>query len=169
MKSSLFQINIIGDKLFSNSSKAFSLEDSKNFGERKEGKIIYSSYEAYYLYNRKDCEIVNNNKVLNNIEILRHFLRSDKDFNLKYSVYSTLRSRGYIVKTGLKFGGEFRVYEKHNLVHAKWICYSVKSSRKISWEDIISKARVSHSTAKKLLIAIVDEDVLFYELDWVKI
>ena len=170
MESSKIQIHLVGNNLFSNSQKAFTLENSKKFGERKEGRIIYSPFEVLFLINRKDAEILKNNKNIGFEELIKIFSKKDREFYTKYLVFSELRKKGYVVKAGLKFGGEFRVYEQHNLKHAKYICYVVKEG-KIDSREIVAKARIAHSTAKKLLLAIVDseEDVLFYEVDWVKI
>ena len=40
----------------------------------------------------------------------------------------------------------------------------------MTWYDFASKNRVAHSTRKKLLIAVVDEenDVSFWESNWIK-
>jgi tRNA-intron endonuclease len=123
------------------------------------------------LLENKESELIKNNKKLNFEQAVKLFTKETKDFFIKYLVFKELRKKGYIVKAGLKFGGEFRVYEQYNLNHAKYICFIAKNSSKIIWQDLISKIRVTHSTAKKLLIAIVDseDDLLFYEMDWIKL
>ncbi|MFA5857394.1 MAG: tRNA-intron lyase [Candidatus Pacearchaeota archaeon] len=171
MKDSKFQIFIFSDKIYSNSEKAFSFESTKNLGEKKDGKIIYSPFEAYYLIDKNKAILIKNNKELSFEESLNILIKSVKDFLTKYAVFKKLKERGYLVKTGSKFGSEFRVYENNLNKHAKWILYIVKKTEKISTEELISKTRISHSTAKKLLIAIVDseDNILFYETDWIKI
>ena len=168
--SKLFPVYLIGTKLFSSSERAFTLNDQKKLGEKREGKIVYSPYEALFLLERKNAKIIKNNKELSKENFIGIFLKHDKDFYIKFLVYKKLREKGYIVKEGLKFGGEFRVYEKHKIQHAKYICYPF-SSPKLDTKELISKVRIAHSAAKKLLLAIVDseEDVLFYEIDWIKI
>ena len=84
-----------------------------------------------------------------------------------------MRSRGYIVKTALKFGADFRVYDKGikpGEDHAKWVVFPVHESNTLTWHDFSAKNRVSHSTRKKLLMAIVDneDDVTYYEIAWKK-
>jgi tRNA-intron endonuclease, archaea type len=86
-------------------------------------------------------------------------------------VFKDLRNKSYIVKTGSKFGLEFRVYDKGKTnSHAKWVVYIVKQSSKTNWKEFILNARIAHSTAKKLLISIIDseENIIYYETDWVK-
>ena len=106
-------------------------------------------------------------------ELIKKLQSIDKKFQIKYSVFKDLRDRGYIVKTALKFGAEFRVYQKGakpGKEHAKWIVFTDHESNKMTWHDFSAKNRVAHSTKKKLLLAIVDEegDVSYYEVAWIK-
>jgi len=103
--------------------------------------------------------------------LLRRLKRKDKKFDTKYAAFSDLRGKGYIVKTALKFGAEFRVYDKGikpREDHAKWILITVRESEKLNWHDFAAKSRVAHSTKKNLLVGIVDEDgdVTYYEVGW---
>ena len=84
-----------------------------------------------------------------------------------------MRNRGYIVKTALKFGADFRVYDKGKKpgkTHAKWVVFVDHESKKINWNEFSAKNRVAHSTKKKLLLAIVDEEssVSYYEVSWIR-
>ncbi len=78
-----------------------------------------------------------------------------------------------MVKTALKFGADFRVYDKETKPgkkHAKWLVFVERETNKLTWHEFSAKNRVAHSTKKKLLLAIVDEenDVSYYEVGWVK-
>lgn len=164
-----FPIYLIENKIFSNSQKAVSLQNSKKYGELKQGKVIYSPFEAFYLFEIGNAEILFNNKSISEDKLIKILSKKNKDFMVKSAVFNNLRKKGYVVKSGLKFGEEFRVYEKNNL-HAKWIVYPIKQSEKIKWSDFIAKNRIAHSIAKKLLIAIIDseENIIYYEVDWIK-
>ncbi len=161
------------DKVYSNSLKAFELYKSKSFGEKKEDKIIYSFVEALYLLEKKELDIFYKNKRLSFDEFLKVVSKKDANFLIKYQVFSDLRKKGYIVKSALKFGADFRVYDKFvkpGKGHSKWIAFCVKESSKINWQDFSAKNRLAHSTKKNLLIALVDEegDVSYYEVKWIK-
>lgn len=172
-----FLIYLQQERIFSNSQKAIALQNKSNIGELKDGKVIYSPSEAYYLFETNKSDILKNNKLLTEQIILKLFSK-DKNFIIKYLVYKNLKNKGYIVKAGIKFGEEFRVYCNPKKSkdfsacppHAKWIVYPLKAEIKITWKDFISKARVAHGTGKKLLLAIVDseEDIIYYEVDWIK-
>jgi tRNA-intron endonuclease, archaea type len=168
---SKFPLYMSGDRIFSNSGKAISLAETKKLGEIKEGKVIYSPFEAFYLIETKKAELMSLkiNKILTESQILSILNKKDKSFYTKYLIFRYLKNKGYIVKTGLKFGEEFRVYKKQEK-HARWIVFPISSNEKISPKELISKSRISHSTGKKLLLAIVDneEDITFYEIDWLK-
>lgn len=167
------QANIIGEIISSNSSEAFSLYNKSRFGERKDDKVKYSLSEALYLVENGKMEILSKNKKIPEKELLKKFQKFDKKLQIKYPVFKDLRSKGYIVKTALKFGAEFRVYEKGSKIgdkHAKWIVFTDYESQKLTWHEFSAKSRVAHSTKKNLLIAIVDseEDVTYYEIQWIK-
>ena len=92
---------------------------------------------------------------------------------IKYAVFKDLREKGYIVKTALKFGADFRVYPKGvkpGKKHAKWIVFVEHETGKLTWHEFAAKNRVAHSTRKNLLLAIVDEegDITYYEVRWIK-
>ena len=167
------QATISGDKIFSNKKEAFSLYEQSRFGESKEGKIIYSIPEALYLEEKGKLQVVVGKKKLGFDKLMAKFQEEDSKIGIKYAVFKDMRNRGYIVKTALKFGAEFRVYNKGKQPgeeHALWILYPVKENETLTWHDFSAKNRVAHSTKKNLLIGIVDEegDVTYYEIIWRK-
>ena len=168
------QAYLIGETISSNSSEAYSLNAKSSFGEKKEDKVIYSPSEALFLAEKGKMEVLHKNKKIEPRELEEIFRRMDKNIQMKYPVFKELREKGYIVKTALKFGADFRIYEKGKLPseeHAKWLVFVEYSSRKINWNEFSAKNRVAHSTKKKLLLAIVDDekDVTYYEVSWIKI
>jgi tRNA-intron endonuclease len=165
--------NLIGEKILSNVKPAFDLFSSQRFGEQVGEKIQYSLVEAFYLIEEKKLELYWKDKKLKEKEVLHIFEKIDKKLHVKYTVFCDLRKRGYIVKTALKFGAEFRVYDKGKTVgdnHARWILFPVSENSIMTWHDFSAKNRVAHSTNKTLLIAIVDEesDVSYYEVKWTR-
>jgi len=162
-----------GGKVKSTSEDAFSLCEKSRFGERVKDKIEYSLVESIFLVSESKMEVYLNSKLISETNLLKKFRKIDKKIEIKSAVFSDLRKKGYIVKTALKFGAEFRVYDRGVRPgddHAKWILYTTSESDNFDWHDFSAKNRVAHSTKKKLLIAIVDDesDVLYYEVSWVK-
>ena len=164
---------LVGEVVLSVNSDAFSLYEKSHFGEQKGEKIQYSLTEAMFLVEREKMEIFSKNKKLNQKEFVEKCRKIDKKIQIKYPVFKDLRERGYVVKTALKFGADFRVYDrgvKPGEDHAKWVVYPVHEKSILTWHDFSAKNRVAHSTRKKLLIGIVDEeaDVTYYQISWIK-
>ena len=165
--------HLAGEIISSNSSDARSLYGKSCFGEPVGEKIQYSLSESMFLVEKNRMEIFSGKKKLAKQELTNKFRKIDKRFQIKYIVFCDLREKGYIVKTALKFGADFRVYDKGNRPgreHAKWIVFADHESRRLTWQDFSAKNRVAHSTKKKLLLAIVDEenDITYYEVGWIK-
>jgi tRNA-intron endonuclease len=165
---------LIGETVSTNESEAFSLYKKSFFGEPVGEKIQYTLSEALFLVERGKIEIYSKNEKIPKTDLLKKFQKIDKKFSIKYPVFKDLREKGYIIKTALKFGADFRVYEKGRgpgKDHAKWIVFAEHESKKISWQEFSAKSRVAHSTKKNLLIAIIDEegDITYYEVRWIKI
>lgn len=169
----MIQAQIYGDRITSNSSEAFSLYEKSRFGEKKNGKIEYSPAEALFLAQKNKLKVSQNKKALEFDSLLTKLKKIDKRIETKLPVFEHLRSRGYVLKTALKFGADFRAYRKGTKPgedHALWIIFCVKESENHSWYDFAAKNRVAHSAKKKLLIGVVDDEdsVTFYEVSWLK-
>ncbi len=162
-----------GESVVSNTKDAMDLYGTSRFGELVGGKVHYSIPEALYLLEKGRLIIIHKKKKLTFEKFMHEAQEIDKKIRTKYLVFADLRSRGYIVKTALKFGAEFRVYEKGikpGQDHAKWVLFPVNESQEFTWHDFAAKNRVAHATKKNLLIAIVDEegDVTYYEISWIR-
>jgi len=162
-----------GNTITSNSTEAYTLYEKSSFGEKKEDKIQYSFTETLFLIETHKMVLIFKEKELKNQEAFSNIYKIDKRIYLKYPIFKDLRKKGYIVKTALKFGADFRVYEKGKKpgkTHAKWIIFADHESKKLTWHEFSAKNRVAHSTKKNLLIAIIDEEegILYYEIKWIK-
>jgi len=167
------QAHILGEIISSNTAEAYSLYKKSSFGEPVGDKIQYSLSEALFLVEKGKMEIFSRNKKIPKKELINKFRKIDKKIQIKYLVFKNLRERGYIVKTALKFGAEFRVYDKGakpGKKHAKWIVFTDHESKRLTWHEFSAKNRIAHSTKKNLLLAIVDEegDISYYEVKWIK-
>jgi len=163
--------HLSGTKISSNEKEAFSLYDKSSFGEKESGKIIYSGIESLYLVEHGKMQVLSGKKPLDFEQLLIKIRKTDKKADIKLAAFKDLRKKGYILKTALKFGADFRVYDKGikpGQDHALWLLQTFKENSQLQWPDFAAKARVAHSTNKKLLIAIVDEesDVSYYQVSW---
>ncbi len=151
------------------------LVDNSAFGTKISGKKYQLSLlEALYLIEKKKLEIIDGKKkIISFDKFVNKARKLEPNFWIRYSVFRDLRSRGYIVKTALKFGADFRVYDrgvKPGDDHARWIVYAVHEGQTLTWHEFAAKNRVAHSTKKRLLIGILDDedDVTYYEIRWIR-
>jgi len=138
------------------------------------GKVELSLLEALYLIEKGRLDVKSENgRKLSFEAYLKKARHVEPNFWIRYCVFKDMRNRGYIIKTALKFGADFRVYDrgvKPGEDHAKWIVFPVHEASVFTWQEYSSKNRVAHSTKKRLLLAIVDDegDVTYYECRWTR-
>ncbi len=165
---------ILGDEqvLTEDSDAARDLYAQSRFGEIDKGRVQLSLLEALYLMEKEKLNVTPpRGKAYTTETLIRKAKQLQPGFWTKYVVFRDMRNRGYIVKTALKFGADFRVYDrgvKPGEDHARWVLFPIHESQALTWHDFAAKNRVAHSTKKRLLIGIVDEegDTTYYEIVW---
>ena len=100
-------------------------------------------------------------------------LLKEQDFFGKYVVYRDLKDRGYVIKTGFKYGSDFRLYNRGRgpgQGHSDYLVKIIFENYEINALDFASYVRVSHGVNKKLLLAIVDDDfdITYYNIEWTR-
>ena len=166
----MIEVKLIKDTFVIADEKDYQRLYSKGFAEKIGKLFTLNLYESCYLVEKGKIKIIKNSK-----ELKFESLMKLKEFNYsEYLVFCELRSKGYIVKTGVKYGFPFRVYDKGLKIkdkHAIWLVEVYENNTKIKITDILSKNRISHTAKKKMLVAIVDSDrsVTFIEQDWLKV
>jgi tRNA-intron endonuclease len=153
----------------SSSADAFLLCDKSGIGEKREGYVRFSPTEALFLLQAKKMQLVSVSNLISAEKALVRLKKIDSRVEEKCLVYSDMRKKGYFLKEGLKFGGDFRAYKSLS-AHAPWIVHVISAEKKIVWSDFAAKSRVAHSTNKKVLLALVDSegDISYYEVSWMK-
>lgn len=138
------------------------------------GKLQLSLIEGLYLMEKNNIEIYKTKtKKTDFDEFFKRAKKQEQNFWVRFCVFKDIRNRGYIIKTALKFGADFRVYDrgvKPGEDHAKWIVYPVYESSTLTWYEFAAKNRVAHSTRKRLLIGVVDDEnsVSYWEVRWMR-
>jgi len=150
--------------------------DRSSFGEFhgiKEKRLELALDEALYLIERGKLIVFDNKKELNFKQFCKKAEKAEKNFWTRYQVYKDIRTRGYITKTALKFGADYRIYPrgiKPGQDHAKWVIFATAEGDSLTWRQFAAMNRVAHSTRKRLLVGIVDAEgeVTYYEIRWKK-
>jgi len=165
----MIKIEKKGKLFFSNEKKAKELSQKSFFGNIVDNYVVYQPYEVLYLMKEKKAILLEKNKKISMRKLMKEI--KEKDF-LEYLIYENLRKRGYILKSGVKFGGNFIVYDKGKkpgIHHSDWILIMVKRNQKIDIKELSSKIRVATSTNKKILMAVVEDNkIMYYEIKWKK-
>src|SRR3989338_6369431 len=147
----------------------------KDLGERLELAMV----EATLLLKRGRIRVSSLGKFLTFKELYDHACSIDKRFPHKYRVYEDLRERGLLVRTGFKFGCDFRVYErgvqlkkgpKSAKEHTKWIVFSVSEDFTMSFTELSRSVRLAHNIRARMLWAVVDSesDCTYYIIQRIK-
>lgn len=115
-------------------------------------------YETLFLINKDILKVTNfSKKQINDIASKRR-----SDFYKIYDVYEDWRSKGYVIKTGFKFGTHFRVYfpgAQPNKTDASWVhsmhvIHVFPRDAKLLISEWARVIRVAHSVRKTFILAI---------------
>ncbi len=113
--------------------------------------------EAVYLVENKLLDVYSTKGEKIDLEYLKEYALSViPRFSELYLVYRDLRNKGYIVRSGLKYGSDFVVYEKGpGLEHAPYLVHVVKAYDQIDPLEIVRAGRLGHSVRKDFILALV--------------
>jgi len=163
-----------GTKVLVGESDLKSFLREKGFGEERGKRQELSLIEALFLVESEKMDVKGGKKTLNFDDLLEIGNKAEENFYSKYLVYSDLRQRGLLVRTGLKFGSDFRVYERGKDVktgHSKYLVHVVPEEYACSFPELARAIRLSQNVNKLMIYAIVDEegDITYYQIDRVKL
>lgn len=149
--------------------------------EEKEGRELYDSlwfgqhgsykasergklnkldvFEALFLIEAGVLNMENISKGL----LIRQATARRRDFKSLYEVYKDLREKGYVVKTGFKFGTNFRLYfpgakpmkaGEGEWTHSKHVIQVFPKDSKLLISEWARAIRVAHSVRKTFILAV---------------
>jgi tRNA-intron endonuclease len=163
-----------GELVIIKDQKAVALHEKSHYGKFNQDELQLSPMEALYLQEKGKIEILDrakNGSPLSS-DVMWEIVQN-KGLLYKYIVFRDLRNRGYIVKTGFKYGSEFRLYERGKSPgdgHSDFVVKVVNEEQNISISNFSSYVRVAHGVKKKLLLAVVDDeqDITYYNVEWTR-
>jgi tRNA-intron endonuclease len=160
-----------GDLVIVREGNIAKIHEKSHYGNMTEDGLELSLIEALYLMEKGKLEVnIDSDDV--SIEKLIKLIRGQGSFT-NYIVFKDLRNRGYIVKTGFKYGSEFRLYERGKSPgdgHSNYLVKVASENSKFMMSDLSSYVRVAHGVNKKLLFAVVDDenDITYYNVEWTR-
>lgn len=158
-------------------SDAEEIHSDLYYGKFVDDYLRLSLVEALHLVEREELDIEVEEDSKDKEELLHLFSDIDEDFEHKYAVYTDLRERGYVVKTGFKFGAHFRVYPrgvnpykdgpKEDREHTKWIVHAVPENYNQDYQDMARAVRLAQNIRAKMLWGVVDTEnqVTYFEVE----
>ncbi len=163
-----------GTKVIVGDNNTKSMLKQRFFGEAEGNRHIISLIEALFLVDTGKMDVTKGKKKLSFEELLEVGNTAEKDFYSKYLVYKDLRGRGVVVRTGLKFGTDFRTYERGDSVgkgHSKYLIHVVPEEYTCSFPEMARALRLAENVNKDMVYAVLDEegDVTYYQVGRVKL
>ena len=151
------------------------------YGKLMEDRLELSLVEAALLLEEEKISVTGPEGAdMNNDDFRKTCERSDRRFNVRYTVYRDLRKKGLPVRTGFKFGCDFRVYDrgvkplkrgpKGAKEHTKWIVFAVPEGYVFSFPELSRAVRLAHNIRANMLWAVVSEtkEVKYYQVTFFK-
>ncbi len=163
--------DIVSVKIEEGSKRPIALHEKSKFGKIEADFLHLSLIEACYLQEKGRLNIYEDD-VKCSVGYLIDLIKQ-QDLYAKYIVYRDLKDRGFVIKTGFKYGSEFRLYNRGGgpgQGHSDYLVKIIFETYDINALDFASYVRVSHGVNKKLLLAIVDEDfdITYYNVEWTR-
>jgi tRNA-intron endonuclease len=155
------------DRVLIKDEKRASRLQQRGFGRRKEGILELSLIEGLYLLEKGTIEIKEGRKKFS-FETFLETLREEGLYN-KYMVYRDLRERGYVVKTGFKFGAHFRVYARGEGLqgHSRMLVHVETEDSAMGFPEVSRAVRLAQGVKKEMVFAVIDGDgdITYYKVD----
>lgn len=151
--------------------KSLNLHVKSHYGNLTEEGLQLSLIEALYLAENDKIKVSRDGKSISIDDIFEMIHK--KGLFAHYLVFRDLRNRGYVIKTGFKYGSEFRLYERGKSPgegHSNYLVKVASENDNIPLSDLSSYVRVAHGVNKYLLFAVVDQenDITYYNVEWTR-
>lgn len=163
-----------GDRVVVHEMRLASQLASRSYGEMKGSVLYLNLYEACVLAEDGKLEVCDKSgKKLSLKRVMGAGEAFNEGFAMKYDVFKDLRlARGYIVKSGIKFGCDFVVYPRGKTPansHSMWMVHVMPESARVDYSEITRAARLATNVKKSMLFATVTErGPVYYRIDRAK-
>jgi tRNA-intron endonuclease len=151
--------------------ETFSELEESGYGKTLEDRLELTLIEAMFLLNKGKLNVFvkdeKKKKKLSKEELYDYCTENERNFHARLVVYTDLRDRGFLVKTGLKFGCDFRVYEKGvklkkgpkaEFEHTRWVVHAIPEEFTCSFPELSRAVRLAQNIRTEMIWAIVDSE-----------
>ncbi len=163
---------LIRDRVF-----VFDIEDVEvlraygHYGKSMVDALQLSLIESCHLVGKGRLTVLDqDDRPLSFDDLLRFGTSMQDEFRARYLVFSDMRERGLVVKTGFKYGTHFRVYQSSpDDVHARYLVHAVTDDGIRMWPEVSRTVRLSGGVKKEILFGRVRKNSIDYlEFKWFK-
>ncbi len=166
------QGRLIRDRVFVfDCEDAEALRDYGFYGKSMVDCLQLSLIEACHLVGKGRLAVTDQDGgVLTFDDLLERGEADQDEFRIRYLVFSDLRERGLVVKTGFKYGTHFRVYQASpDDCHARYLVHAVDDDGLRMWPEISRTVRLSGGVKKEILFGRIRKgSVEYLEFKWFK-
>jgi tRNA-intron endonuclease len=132
------------------------------YGTRLDGeRLLLAPVEVIFLLDDGSLRLERDTKLLGSEEYVGIAESTDAELHEKVAVYTDLRRRGYMPRTGYKFGHHFRVY-RGATTHSELLTHSIRAGSALPMAEISRSVRLAHSVRKRMLFACVTSTGIQY-------
>jgi len=154
------------DRVIVTDEKTASRLHQRGFGKPMESSLLLSLEEGLYLMEKGTIQVERDGRPLDFRAMVSAL--EEGAYN-RYLVYRDLRDRGYIVRTGFKFGAHFRVYDRGEGLdsHSKTLVHVVTQGSSMEFPELSRAVRLAQGVKKEMVFAVVDGegDVTYYKVE----
>jgi len=157
--------------------KVFDELEESGFGKVVEDRLELALVESMFLIDKKKLKvrIKGKKKFIKKKEFYEYVTKNERNFHARFIVYSDLREKGFVVKTGFKFGADFRVYARGVKIkkgpkqaheHTRWVVHAIPEEFSCSFSELSRAVRLAQNIRTEMIWAVVDSenDVTYYQI-----
>ena len=142
---------------------------SRGYGTMLNDTFSLSFYEALYLLEKEQLEVLDKSKKPAKFEtLLECYKERDGNAWVNYLVYRDLRTRGYVVREGFGAGTDFRIYERgaYGKDTAQYLVLSIQEGKPLPMQDLKNAVQQCQSQKKELTIAVMNRrgEIVYYSV-----
>jgi len=132
------------------------------YGKRLDDeRLLLRPIEAIFLMKEGSLNLFENGEPVAADAFLERTASEDVEIAEKSRVYADLRGKGYIPRTGYKFGHHFRVYSGKK-THSEMLVHALPPGSSRPMSAISRSVRLAHSVKKKMLFACIQNTHIRY-------
>jgi len=140
------------------------------YGRRLDAeRLMIRPVEAIHLIRRGCLQVTGGGVPFDADAFMDAVAEKDVEIREKVAVFSDLRTKGYIPKTGYKFGHHFRVYSGKK-THSEMLVHAVPAGTSMPMSAVSRSVRLAHSVKKKMLFAsLYNTEIRYIEFARIKL